>query len=190
MNLARLQELFNLIPPDEVQESKVESKVLDKTVQFYSVSDFVNDSLSDLNDSIGPGGTLSKLVKGDKTAAMSKAFVAFKKDIESRLTDIEVELMAIEAEAAKEGAPTTSKALAEAKDYDDSIDFTEELSSVATHINNIKQVVHQPRWSNWMQLTDDNFSTSCEALNEDLIDKVMALDDAFIALENELQAAC
>ncbi len=189
MNLARLQELSGLIAPVEVQESKNEGNYKPKTTDFHSILDFVNDSLADLNDSIGAGGTLSKLAKSDKMAAISKAFAAFKKDIEVKLTDIEVDLMAAEADAVKEGTQVTNKALTEAKNYEDSGDFTDDLFDVGDHINKVKQSIRQPRWSNWMQVTDDNYGTSCAALNKDLVEKVMELDTAFTALEHELHSA-
>lgn len=188
MNLSRLQELSGLMVPVQVQEVKDDAPA-PKTADFHSILDFVNDSLADLNDSLGADGTLSKLAKGAKMAAISKAFAAFKKDIEGKLTDIEVDLMAAEADGVKEGKQATGKSLTEAKDYDDSGDFTDDLFSVSDHINKVKQSIRQPRWSNWMQVTDDNFGTSCVALNADVVAKVKELDTAFDALENELHSA-
>jgi hypothetical protein len=259
MNLTRLQELSGLMVPTQVQEADEKKPA---TSDFHSVLDFVNDSLADLHDSIGAGGTLSKLTKSDKMAAISKAYAAFKKDLESKLTDIEVDLMADEAgvqedvqqnsgnnaaaaadlnkpvwvirvangqkqqlkahlHASDEVGDTVSlddkpdgkivikktvqgqgkmytitartvtegKRINEAKDYDDSGDFTDELFVVSDHINKVKQIARQPRWNNWMQVTDDNFSTSCVALNNDFIEKLKELDTAFDALENELHSA-
>jgi len=189
MNLSRLQELSGLMIPVQVQEVKDDGAQAPKSTDFHSILDFVNDSLADLGDSLGAGGTLSKLTKSDKMAAISKAFAAFKKDIEGKLTDIEVDLMAAEADAVKEDKAPAGKSLTEAKDYDDSGDFTDDLFSVSDHINKVKQSIRQPRWSNWMQVTDDNFGTSCVALNKDVVEKVKELDTAFDALENELHSA-
>lgn len=178
MNLSRLQELSGLIVPAQVQEAKKPS-----TSDFHSVLDFVNDSLADLTDALGKDGTLSKLVDGAKMAAITRSVAAFKKDIEAKLTDIEVDMMAGEAEDLKEGL------IVEGKDYEDSGDFTDELFTVADHINKMKQIVRQPRWMNWMRVTDDNFGTSAAALNQDFTAKLKEVDTAFTALENELHSA-
>jgi len=79
--------------------------------------------------------------------------------------------------------------LTEAKDYEDSGDFTDELFTVGDHIAKMKQTTRQPRWTNWMKVTDDNFSTSCDALNKDFTEALKVLDKAFDALEDELHTA-
>lgn len=257
MNLSRLQELSGLILPTTVHEAD-ESTKKPSTSDFHSILDFVNDSLADLNDALGSGGSLSKLSKSHKMAVISKAFAAFKKDIEEKLTDIEVDLMADEAGVNEDAAPVAGKPadlnkpvwvmrtnngqkqqlkahlhstdeigdtvslddtpdrkivikktvqgqgkmyqivdrkvtegvkINEAKDYSDSGEFTDELFSVSDHINKIKQTVRQPKWTNWMQVTDDNFGTSSVALNADVVTKLKELDTAFDALENELHSA-
>jgi hypothetical protein len=184
MSLARLQELSSLhqaAQPTQVDEAKKSTK------DFHGVQDFINDSIADLEDSIGKGGSIAAFADAAVAAKLVKALEAFKKTVEGALTDIEVELMSGEAIPAKKLGESLQ--LNEVKDYADSGDFTDDLFGVSEHINKMKQTVRQPRWSNWMRVTDDNFSTSSSALNDDFVAKLKELDTAFDALENELHTA-
>lgn len=183
MSLTRLQELSSLrqaTQPAQVDEAKKSTK------DFHGVQDFINDSIADLEDSIGKDGTLSAMADKAVCAKLAKALEAFKKTVEGCLTDIEVELMSGEAIPAKQ---LGEGQLNEIKDYSDSGDFTDDLFGVSEHINKMKQTVRQPRWANWMRVTDDNFSTSAASLNEDFVAQLKVLDTAFDALENELHSA-
>lgn len=253
MSLSRLKELSSLLSPTQVDEAEKSDKPAKG--DFHSTMDFINDSLADLGDSLGKGGTLSKFTDAATAADIAKAFSEFKKHIDKHLTNIEVDLMAGEADdkvdEGQEGtdlnkpvwvtrqnngqtqqfkavlhasdtngdtvtletnpdkkyvirkedqgqdkkyliAPRTvteGRRLTEAKDYSDSGEFTDELFDISSHISKMKQITRQPRWTNWMQVTDDNYSTSCVALNKDFAVKLGELDKAFDSLEDELHNA-
>jgi hypothetical protein len=240
MSLSRLQELSSLRPA-QVQEQAPAIQEGVSSHQFHAVLDYVNDSLADLEDALGVGGSIEHFAGPMSSHVLANAFEDFKRLVEKHMTHIEVDLMADEAgEAHRDvdeamagaadqgdegknivstvgGKTTVTRAkkiirssgdshtiqdengrtvtvrgkvaegrLTEAKDYDDSGDFTEELLKVGVQIGEIEKIVHSPRWENWMQVTDDNFSTSAASLNGDFVTQLGEVDTAYRALKAEL----
>jgi hypothetical protein len=241
MSLSRLQELSSLLPA-QVQEQAPAIQEGVSSHQFHAVLDYVNDSLADLEDALGVGGSIEHFAGPMSSHVLANAFEDFKRLVEKHMTHIEVDLMADEAgshhemEEAMAGSANQGKddegknivttqggktvvtrakkiirstgdshtiqdengrtvtvrgkvaegRLTEAKDYDDSGDFTEELLKVGAQIGEIEKIVHSPRWENWMQVTDDNFSTSAASLNSDFVSQLSEVDTAYRALKAEL----
>jgi hypothetical protein len=151
MSLARLQELSSLhqaAQPTQVDEAKKSTK------DFHGVQDFINDSIADLEDSIGKGGSIAAFADAAVAAKLVKALETFKKTVEGALTDIEVELMSGEAIPAKKLGESLQ--LNEIKDYSDSGDFTDDLYGVSDHISKMKLATGQPKWTDWMKTPDNS----------------------------------
>jgi hypothetical protein len=58
---------------------------------------------------------------------------------------------------------TRSQVATPLKGYADSSEFTNDLETVRSLVSQIKKIIDQPRWMNWMRVTDENYSTYCEA---------------------------
>ena len=100
----------------------------------------------------------------------------------------EIELMVVSVPK-KTDESLSEGLLNEGRTYDDSTEFTEDLHNVGSKILDLKKIIRQPRWMQWMELTDHNFNTTTVAFNKELHDKLVALDTAFDNLEAELLRA-
>lgn len=105
MELTRLKELMSVRPSAESLDESVTLVEASSADAFDGIRDFVTDSLADLNDSLGKGGTLAKLFKSSGAAKLDKKrdtdgktisaqIVAktaeFKKDIEDLMLEAEL----------------------------------------------------------------------------------------------------
>lgn len=162
------------------------------------ISDLVTDCLDDLVDKIGHNGSLTQLFKevgADKldTAKDKDGFTVLQKlaklttdyarEIKKLMTEAELMISSSNLNEGLRGP------ISESKDYDDSGDFTDELHRVDSNIAELKNITSQPRWTNWMQVTDDNYNTSCVALNDAFVKKLRELDKALGDLEDDLNSA-
>lgn len=59
-------------------------------------------------------------------------------------------------EGFKDGAKN-GKSLKEAKEYDSSIDFEDDVSKVEQHFKAIEKIMKSAEWKDWMQATDTNY---------------------------------
>lgn len=194
-----LQSLVSLLAKETTQVTEEKSSASD----FDGIKSIVDDCLADLSDKLGKGGALSDLMKSTGAdamdthkdddgltvqAALAKCVADFKKKVEGLMDEVEL-MVASGSTQVEEGVATSKQPLNEGKDYADSGEFTDELYTVGDHLSKVKQAVKQPRWTNWMQVTDHNFDTSCVALNKDFTTKLLELDKAFQALEDDLHSA-
>lgn len=189
MSLTRLQELASLHQAAFPAISTQVDEAKKPKDSFHAIQDFINDSISDLEDALGSPdkeGTLYGLEPRPSVYKLAAALAAFKKVVEKTLTEVEVDFMSDEAEDAKK---LKEGLITEGKDYEDSGDFTNELHDIGTAILKLKQITRQPRWKNWMRVTDENFSTSTVALEKDFSESLTQLDKSFDALEDELHSA-
>jgi Sec7-like guanine-nucleotide exchange factor len=77
----------------------------------------------------------------------------------------------------------------EKAEYEDSADFTEELSDVEEMTKKLFDIVGSKRWSNWMKITDTNYSTHCVQINKRLVDNVTKVKNCIEQLMDDLDDA-
>lgn len=192
MSLSILSRLRELSALTEGKEELTETKH-DKA--FAGIARIVDDALGDLNDKLGKGGSLAELMKTsgasklDKTKdaegnTILKAIImkttAYKKDIERLLMDAEMLVMQMNEE----------QSLSEATgNYDGSVDFTAELNKLEARVVDVKTIVKNPRWIQYLKATDNNFGTNCEGIGKDVISSLNELDASLSELEDELDRA-
>lgn len=151
MELTRLKSLL------AINEAK--APVLKKnTSDFDGIKAIVEDALGDLSDKLGKGGSLSTLMKSsgadkvDKTVLKNivEKTAEYKKAIERLLMDADFIISQLDEEL-----------IVEAKEFEDSAEFTDEFYGIHADVIKMKGKMKAPRWMNWMESTDTNFGTEC-----------------------------
>lgn len=77
----------------------------------------------------------------------------------------------------------------EAKGYSDSGEFTDEFYDLFTQSTKMKKVMKNPKWIEYMRLTDFNMGTSTVDLARDAIKAIVALEAALQAIDKEFDKA-
>ncbi len=198
MELTRLKELM----ATRVDESVITEASKKQEADFDGIRNVVEDALADLNDKIGKGGNLATLFKESGASKLDTVkdsdgknvlnqilakVTAFKKDISSLMT--EAELLVNQAQMNEGVEMDDEEVLLEAKEYDDSSDFTDEFYGLVQQVAKIKQAMKNPRWMGWMKLTDDNFGTDCQTPARSAITAVNSLDAQLGDIDDELDKA-
>ncbi len=75
------------------------------------------------------------------------------------------------------------------EEYDDSAEFTDELADVGAAIEKVAAILEQKRWTDWMKITDQNYSTGCVDANRRMITKFKELKNLYEQLEGMLMDA-
>lgn len=193
MTFSRLAEISSLIaqPAALVQEAKSQS------TDFEGIRSVIEDALADLQDKIEALTDLAKTTGAVKLDTIKdkdgltvfkkllKVSKDYKKDMDKLMAEAEAMIMQVaegQVDRQVDGDVLTEGNL----NYSDSADFTEDLTAVGSRVHDIKKIVRQPRWKAWMHTTDQNFDTSTVALEKDFAEKMLALDKAYDALEDEL----
>jgi len=202
MSFKHLADLSALMPSAQKPQPVVEAR--DPSADFDGIKSVVTDNFADLEDNLGKSGKLMQLFKdhgldkldtsedesgrtmSGRIAEAAKLIAKAKKMVMDTMD--EMELMVASA-APEKSDKMDESLLAEGKNYDDSSEFTDELHKVGSKILELKSIIRQPRWINWMQVTDHNFGTTCVSLNNDMHGKLVELDKAYDALEEELLRA-
>lgn len=181
---------------------------------FDGIRSVIEDSLADLQDKVEALMDLAKSTGAVKldTVKDKDGHTVFKKiqklcsdaqQIKKLMTEAETMVMQV-----AEGQVDEGSALLEAKNYNDSSDFTEEFYGIMQKVNDIKSVVKAPRFMGWMKSTDHNFGPglaepedgmdddgepavgqSCEEVAKEVIMSVDSLASQLNKLEDKLHAA-
>lgn len=70
--------------------------------------------------------------------------------------------------------------------YEDSAEFTAELSELQSLGESIEKILKQPRFAQWIKLTNQNFDTACDAQYQQVQTEIERFNDALDNLSNEL----
>lgn len=197
-----LAALSALIKKDDT--ISVVSEARDASADFDGIKSVIADNFADLEDNLGKSGKLVELMKSTGVDKLDvhedesgrtiagrieeamKAIVKAKRSIMSALDEMELMVVSVPK---KTDEGLNESVLTEGRTYDDSSEFTEDLHSVGGKILDLKKLIRQPRWMQWMEVTDHNFNTTTVAFNKELHDKLVALDGAYNNLEAELLRA-
>lgn len=189
MELSRLKEFLEITPSKLITEKKKSD------VAFDGIKSIVEDALGDLGDKLGKGGSLATLMKSLKAEqldtkkdedgktimqAIAAKTAEYTKAIKKLMT--EAELLSTQLAEGK-------RLVLEAKDYEDSSEFTEEFYKMQGEIIDIKAKMKAPRWIAWMKVTDSNFGTDTMTPARSAISSVNSLEKAFTEIDAEFDKA-
>lgn len=75
-----------------------------------------------------------------------------------------------------------------AKEYESSIDFTNDMNKSLFELKKMKMLLESPKWKAWMKATDSNFSARVNFVRESdkVLEKIKAAEKAFLDLEVEI----
>jgi hypothetical protein len=73
----------------------------------------------------------------------------------------------------------------EAKQYNDSGEFTDEFYDIFAQVNKMKKVMKHPKWMEFMKATDRNSDASLTGPAKDAISAVTDLENALIDIDRE-----
>ena len=110
------------------------------------------------------------------------------------------ELLGIDLEEAKKPKCTCEKDEAtckvhgkkldeSAEEYDDSAEFTDAWTGAEADFDKVFKVINDPRFLNWMKITDDNYGTRCAAAFHGIKTALDSAKDSFDALADEIEQA-
>jgi len=77
----------------------------------------------------------------------------------------------------------------EAKGYSDSGEFTDEFYDLFAQVTKMKKVMKNPKWLEYMKMTDFNMSTETQGLARDAIKAIVALEASLQAIDKEFDRA-
>lgn len=75
------------------------------------------------------------------------------------------------------------------ENFEDSVDFTDELDKAGSHISKLLELVKKSKWLQWMKITDENYSTNCTGSFKEFLSKLESLNQSFNDLGNEIDKA-
>lgn len=73
----------------------------------------------------------------------------------------------------------------EAQQYSDSGEFTDEFYSLFEQVTKMKKIMKNPKWMEYMQMTDRNFDTACAGPAREAIRAVSDLENALHEIDDE-----
>ncbi len=195
MNLARLQELTNLVESTSKNTAANLNEGRSTMSDFDGIRSIVEDALGDLSDKLGKSGSLAALMKSSGAAKLDTVkdadgkniqaqivakTVEYKKAMEKLLMEAEMLLSQVDESEELDGEPLT-----EGMSYSDSAEFTDEFYTVMSKVNDIEKVIKHPRWMSYMKTTDTNYGTECEGHAQDAKSAVTALKSAMNNVNEE-----
>jgi hypothetical protein len=77
----------------------------------------------------------------------------------------------------------------EAKEYEDSAEFTDDMTTIEAEIIKIKKIIVSPQWGAWMKITDQNYDTNCVESTRKTVKDFMAFADSYAKLVAEIEKA-
>lgn len=212
MTFSTLISLTSLIKStsDEVSANHDDlmNEARNRAADFNGIQSIVSDSLGDLSDKVAmlmdlakeTGATRLDTVKDKDGLTVFKKIDRITRDYTSAMQKLmaEAEVMIMQVVESRDDLidsmiEANHQRLTEAKNYDDSAEFTDEFFGVVQKVNDIKRVVKAPRFMNWMKATDHNLDTdgeeSCESLGKAVIESTNDLAAKLGALEDKLHEA-
>ena len=198
MELTRLKELM----APRIDESVITEASKKQEADFDKIQDAVDLALKDLQLELGKGGDLAALFKESGASKLDTykdadgknvltqihlKVAAFKKDIGSLMSEAGV--LVNQAQMSEGIEMDDEDLLLEAKEYSDSSDFTDEFYGIVQQVAKMKQAIKNPRWMNWMKITDTNFGTDTQTSASSAITAINSLDAQLSDLDNELDKA-
>ena len=198
MELTRLKELM----APRIDESVITEASKKQEADFDKIQDAVDLALKDLQLELGKGGDLAALFKESGASKLDTykdadgknvltqihlKVAAFKKDIGSLMSEAGV--LVNQAQMSEGIEMDDEDLLLEAKEYSDSSAFSDELFDLKKQVAGIQGVMKNPRWMNWMKITDTNFGTDTQTPASSAITAINSLDAQLSDLDNELDKA-
>jgi hypothetical protein len=79
--------------------------------------------------------------------------------------------------------------LNEAKEYEDSAQFTEDYTTVLSMIDKIGKIINTKKWENWMKVTEQNYGVKTIDVSNNLKSEWKKLKKQSILLESQFNKA-
>ena len=74
-------------------------------------------------------------------------------------------------------------------EYEDSSDFTEDMTTIEADIIKIRHMLTSPKWKAWMKDTDQNFSTNCVEASRKAVEDLKKFETTYDKFMDEIHSA-
>lgn len=86
-------------------------------------------------------------------------------------------------------ATVSEDVITEAKEYEDSADFTNDFTMISDELNKIKKIMNTAKWKAWLKVTDENYATNCVSKGQAAAKAVDAAVKAYAEFDKEMMSA-